>query len=58
VRAGRGAPLAALLLAIDQFKISHAADVRAGNWSLGPVDESAIPPSHKAREAFIAAMER
>ncbi|MGH9160224.1 MAG: hypothetical protein ACRD2X_09595 [Vicinamibacteraceae bacterium] len=44
--------------AIDQFKVSQAADVRAGDWALGPVDEAAVPPSHKARDAFIAAMER
>jgi hypothetical protein len=43
--------------AIDQFKRSQAADVREGNWSLGPVDEAAVPPSHKARRAFIDAMD-
>lgn len=43
--------------AIDQFKSSQAADVRAGDWSLGPVDESAVPPSHRARQAFIEAMD-
>src|SRR5437667_2281347 len=43
--------------AIDEFKVSQAADVREGDWTLGPVEESAVPPSHKAREAFIEAME-
>src|SRR6266571_6014832 len=43
--------------AIDEFKVSQAADAREGDWSLGPVDESAVPPSHKARQAFIEAME-
>src|SRR5215470_14832310 len=43
--------------AIDQFKSSQAANLREGGWILGPVDESAVPPSHKAREAFIQAME-
>src|SRR5216684_6354702 len=43
--------------AIDEFKVSQAADVREGDWSLGPVEESAVPPSHKARQAFIEAME-
>jgi hypothetical protein len=44
--------------AIEEFKRSQAADVREGNWSLGPVDESAVPPSHRARQAFIDAMDR
>jgi len=43
--------------AIDEFKVSQAADAREGDWSLGPVDELAVPPSHKARQAFIEAME-
>src|SRR5258705_13712867 len=34
--------------AIDQFKSSQAADVREGDWTLGPVDEAAVPPSHRA----------
>ena len=43
--------------AIDQFKTSQAANLREGGWVLGPVDESTVPPSHKAREAFIQAMD-
>jgi hypothetical protein len=43
--------------AIDQFKSSQAADERAGDWTMGPLDESAIPPSHKARQAFVEAMD-
>src|SRR5262245_51014241 len=43
--------------AIDQFKSSQAADVREGDWSLGPVDEAAIPPAHRARKAFQDAMD-
>jgi hypothetical protein len=43
--------------AIDQFKSSQAADVREGDWTMGPVDESAVPPSHKAKQAFIEAMD-
>src|SRR3989442_5468983 len=46
-----------ILLAIDQFKGSQAADVKQGNWTLGPVDESAVPPSHRAKQAFIEAMD-
>jgi hypothetical protein len=43
--------------AIDQFKSCQAANIREGGWVLGPVDETAVPPSHKAREAFIRAMD-
>ena len=30
--------------ALDYFKNSQAQDVREGNWTMGPVDESAVPP--------------
>jgi hypothetical protein len=43
--------------AIDQFKSSQASDVREGDWTLGPVDESAVPPSHKAKQALIDALD-
>jgi hypothetical protein len=43
--------------AINQFKTSQEANVREGGWMLGRVDETAVPPSHKAREAFIQAMD-
>src|SRR5688572_22406875 len=43
--------------AIDQFKSSQAADVREGDWAMGEIDASVIPPSHKARQAFIEAMD-
>jgi hypothetical protein len=43
--------------AIDQFKSSQAQDVKEGDWTMAPVDESAIPSSHKARQAFIEAMD-
>src|SRR6266545_3637173 len=43
--------------AIDQFKSSQAADVKEGDWTMGPVDESAVPPAHKARQALIDAMD-
>lgn len=44
--------------ALDQFKVSQAADVRQGDWTLGPVEESAVPPREKARQAFVDAMDR
>lgn len=43
--------------AIDQFKSSQAADVREGDWTMAPVDEAAVPSSHKARQALIDALE-
>src|SRR5690242_1366952 len=43
--------------AIDQFKSSQAANAREGGWTLGEVQQTVVPPSHKAREAFIKAME-
>jgi hypothetical protein len=46
-----------ILWAIDQFKSSQAADVKEGNWTMGPIDEKAVPAPDKARQAFIDAME-
>jgi len=43
--------------ALDHFKESQARDVREGDWTMGPVNESAIPPSSKARQAFTGAMD-
>ncbi len=43
--------------ALDHFKSSQAADVREGNWTMGPVDESAVPAPRAAREAFVSAMD-
>lgn len=44
--------------ALDQFKSSQAADIRQGDWTLAPVDESAVPASQRSRAAFIDAMDR
>jgi hypothetical protein len=44
--------------AIDYFKGQQAADEREGNWTMGPVEESRVPPPHQARQAFIDAMDR
>ena len=44
--------------AIDQFKSSQAQDVQQGDWALGAVDESAVPPSHKAKRMLVDALER
>src|SRR5262249_55400327 len=42
--------------ALDYFKDSQARDVREGDWTMGPVNESAVPSSSKARQAFAEAM--
>jgi hypothetical protein len=43
--------------ALDQFKVSQAADEKEGDWTMGPIEESSLPPSHKAKAAFIEAMD-
>ena len=43
--------------AIDAFKSSQAQNVQQGDWTMGPVDEAAVPPSHKARQALIDALD-
>jgi hypothetical protein len=43
--------------ALDQFKESQARDVREGNWTMSPVDESAVPTAEKAQQAFLTAMD-
>lgn len=44
--------------ALDQFKSGQAADVQEGNWTMAPVEESAIPPAHKAAKALTEALDR
>jgi hypothetical protein len=44
--------------AIDAFKASQARDVAEGDWTMGPVDEKAVPPRHRARQALIDALEQ
>lgn len=43
--------------ALDYFKSSQARDVREGDWTMAPVDESAVPSARRARAAFIEAMD-
>src|SRR6185436_16331190 len=43
--------------AIDTFKKSQADDVSQGDWTMGPVEESKVPPSHRAKQTFIEAMD-
>lgn len=43
--------------AIDHFKDSQADEARQSGWRMPPVEESRVPAPHKARQAFIEAME-
>ncbi|MGE5193428.1 MAG: hypothetical protein ACM3U2_13115 [Deltaproteobacteria bacterium] len=48
-----------ILWAVDHFKGAQAQNIRERNgWRMPAVNESALPPSHRAREAFIEAMEK
>lgn len=44
--------------ALDQFKSSQARDVQEGDWTMGAVDEKAVPDAGKARQAFTGAMDQ
>ena len=37
---------------LDYFKHAQAQDVREGDWTMGPVQESAVPPAEKAADAL------
>ena len=51
-------PLAADLLGDRSVQVARRpANVKEGNWTMAPVDESAVPPSHRARQMFIEAMD-
>src|SRR6266436_3207969 len=43
--------------ALDHFKYAQAQDEREGDWTMGPVNESKVPASHKAKQAFMDAMD-
>ncbi|MEX2577700.1 MAG: twin-arginine translocation signal domain-containing protein [Verrucomicrobiales bacterium] len=43
--------------ALNQFKVSQARDVAQGDWTMAPVDETAVPDAAKARRAFVEAMD-
>ena len=42
---------------LDHFKGSQAATRRESGWRMAAVDESKVPPAHKARQAFVEAMD-
>ena len=43
--------------ALDQFKESQAADVKAGDWTMSALDEKSVPGADTARRAFTEAMD-
>src|SRR5947207_1632762 len=43
--------------ALAHFKSAQAQDVKEGDWTMRPVDESKIPAGQKAKQAFIEAVE-
>ena len=43
--------------ALDYFKSQQREEERSSGWKMSQVDESLVPPAHKAREAFVQAME-
>src|SRR5436190_1149841 len=44
--------------ALDYYKGAAAQDVKErGDWTMSAVNESAVPPAHKAKAAFIEAMD-
>jgi hypothetical protein len=46
-----------LFWAIDNFKSSQARNEQEGNWRMAPVEESKLPPPHRAEQRFIDAMD-
>ncbi|MHC4994318.1 MAG: hypothetical protein ACYTGQ_04605 [Planctomycetota bacterium] len=43
--------------ALDYFKAAQATDENEGDWTMAPVDESAVPAPRRARAAFVEAMD-
>src|SRR2546422_5049856 len=43
--------------ALDEFKKSQAMEQHDSGWRMAPVNESIVPPPHKAEAAFITAMD-
>src|SRR5436305_6682873 len=42
--------------ALDYFKSAQADDVREGDWTMAKMEDSRVPPPHRARQAFLDAM--
>jgi hypothetical protein len=43
--------------ALDYFKVAQAQDTREGEWTMAAANESKIPASNKAQQAFTEAMD-
>src|SRR5690606_10299208 len=43
---------------LDYFKSSQARDVQENDWTMAPVDESKVPPAHRAATMFREAMDK
>ena len=43
--------------ALDEFKDSQAEEQNQTGWRMAPVDENTVPPAHRAKAAFVEAME-
>ncbi len=54
----QGERLLPLFWALDTFKSSQEQDVKEGDWTLGAVNESAVPSPEAARKLFDEAMDR
>lgn len=46
-----------LFWAVDDFKHAQYQDIDEGDWTMGPVQESQVPPPHQANTAFTQAMD-
>jgi hypothetical protein len=47
-----------ILWAVDSFKEAQLQEQKGTRWHMSAINESAVPPPHQAREAFIDAMEK
>jgi hypothetical protein len=47
-----------ILWALDSFKEAQLQEQKGTRWRMSALNESAVPPPHQAREAFIDAMEK
>jgi hypothetical protein len=43
--------------ALDYFKSAQAETIKQSGWRMRAVEEKSVPPAHKARQAFIDAMD-
>src|ERR1041384_4213100 len=52
-----GDRLLPIFWALDQFKASQSRNAQEGDWHMASLEEAAVPPSHKAKQAFVEAMD-